>query len=246
MAIIGNPWVQEAGQFGSGLGNSLAQAMIQMPQQRAMLAMQAASQRQEQQQQMLHFALQQQANMQAAQLGKAEMTMKQAELAKQLQEIQHANQMQEQRLSLAQAGKWKITKMPDGSAILLNDVTGEHKRPDLGGGAPTGMSGIPATQNQMLEAYHNMGNLAGAQRVGGMDVPGAAGNAEFQNTTNLMAGIGQRLQGLMGTQQAPMQTNAPQLGGGLPTPPVPAQTQGATNAINRKFRWTPQGLQPIQ
>ena len=50
MPIIGNPWAQDAGRFGEGVGNSLSQAMLQLPQQRYMMALQQAQMAQRQQQ----------------------------------------------------------------------------------------------------------------------------------------------------------------------------------------------------
>jgi hypothetical protein len=40
MAIIGNPWAQDAAAFGQGVGQNLSQGLLQLPQQRYALAMQ--------------------------------------------------------------------------------------------------------------------------------------------------------------------------------------------------------------
>lgn len=60
MAIIGNPWAQDAGRFGQAVGNNLVQGMIQLPQQRYMMALQQAQMAQRQQQLALQNMLAQQ------------------------------------------------------------------------------------------------------------------------------------------------------------------------------------------
>ena len=60
MPIIGNPWAQDAGRFGQGVGDSLSQALLQLPQQRYMMALQQAQMAQRQQQMAQNYGLQQQ------------------------------------------------------------------------------------------------------------------------------------------------------------------------------------------
>ena len=50
MPIIGNPWAQDATRFAQGVGDSLTQGMMQLPQQRYMMALQQAQMQQRQQQ----------------------------------------------------------------------------------------------------------------------------------------------------------------------------------------------------
>jgi ATP-dependent RNA helicase DDX24/MAK5 len=48
MAIIGNPWAQDAAAFGQGTGQALSQGLLQLPQQRYMMALQNAQMQQRQ------------------------------------------------------------------------------------------------------------------------------------------------------------------------------------------------------
>ena len=48
MPIIGNPWAQDATRFAQGVGDSLTQGMMQLPQQRYMMALQQAQMQQQQ------------------------------------------------------------------------------------------------------------------------------------------------------------------------------------------------------
>ena len=226
MPIIGNPWAHEAAQFGASLGGSLGNAMINMPQQREMLALQAAAQRQSQQAEMLHLALQQQANQQNYQLGQSEMAMRQTELAKQLQQMIHANELSQAKIDALRKGKYRTGKDAAGRTFLYNDTTKDYQyvNPPDTSGQSTGPSvnfSVPMTQNQAFENFTKLNTLAGNQRQMGYDKTNSPNWGEFNTTTNFMAQLSRAL-------NPPQQQ---QFGSGMTN--LPPQALGATNRIGR-------------
>jgi len=238
MPIIGNPWVREAGAAGEGIGSTLAQAMIQMPQQRAQLAMQLAAQRQAQQQAMMHYALQQKAQAQESLIGNSEIALKQQELKQ--NEEQHKLSLAVEMLKAKNAakGEYKFGETKEGRPYLLNTITGEHKwidQPSDNGGMP--FPGAPATQNQQNENINKGMSTLGNLAASGWNTNSFA--PLFNAYSNRVAqALAPRPQG-MGN----VMTNAP---APVAPPAVPPQVQGAATGITNRLRWTPQGLVPVQ
>jgi hypothetical protein len=80
MPIIGNPWAQDAGRFGQGVGDSLSQALLQLPQQRYMMALQQAQMAQRQQQMAQNYGLQQQKAQEMGQYHSNELGLRQQQV----------------------------------------------------------------------------------------------------------------------------------------------------------------------
>ena len=252
MPIIGrNPW-SEAGAMGEGLGSSLAQALLQMPQQRAALAMQAqqqaaqqgfegqrlAQERAAQQAQAGQFQQEQQRLSQQAtaeqQSRQQEMQMHQVEYQKQLaiaqKELEAANTRNQQ---LAR-GSWKIAKDPaSGQSVLFNATTGEVK-PVPGEASPApGLGASPAVKGTAQADATNLKTL------GTMGTPTyqASNPTGYAMATNAIPQLMQRM-GLLGQAQGGLglgQTNAPVTAPGLGQP-----TNAPAMAPRKVLRYNPQ------
>lgn len=195
-----SPWT-DAASYGEGLGRTLSEAMLQMPQQRAMLQQQAMQMRQQQQMEMLKYALQQKQQQAEQSLGQSELTLKQQELAQNTD--YHKAEMQ-QRMAEAQAaqlraqneakGTFKFGETKDGEPYVVNTLTGEHKwipKQDEGGLGGTPRPVIPQTQNQQYQNLDKLGALAAHYKMSGMDtnLPGI-----FQAITNSIPKLGMQPQ----------------------------------------------------
>jgi hypothetical protein len=136
MAIIGNQWAQDAGQFGQQTGNALAQGLLQLPQERYQLALQAQNQQQ---------ALQQMAMMQQYRQGQLGIRQQQANTQQQGLDMRNQNdQMANQiRMLMAQVAMGNEQNrqnaplvVPAGASIYnrnsLNQEQPQQNSPDYG------------------------------------------------------------------------------------------------------------------
>jgi hypothetical protein len=212
-----SPWT-DAANYGRGLGESLGNAMIQMPQQRMQLAAQQAQARQQQQMEMLKYALQQKAQQDQMGLGQSELDLKR-------QEMLHNQEFHNAEVDTARIraqneakGTWKFGQDKDGRAWKMNTLTGQHEWLPEPEEAP-GLGGVPkpATGGQQLKNTVDVarlyGSALGATNIGAIDPKflGALSNM-FYNGAPPQRGSGA------------MPTNAPAL---------PPQLGGATNRIGR-------------
>ena len=196
MSVIGNSLWTDAGNYGAGLGQVLSQAMLQMPHQRAMLAMQQAQQQMEQQRMMQQNQLQQQAQQQSMQLGLGEMALKKQEL--QQNEQAHQLQLEEQKIrnQLASRGTFKFGQTKEGLPYKMNTITGDFSylpTSQEGGGTNQPNMGqlAPPTQNQGLERLTGLLNIAARMRAAGAETNSMA--PQYNIATNALAGLGRQL-----------------------------------------------------
>jgi len=207
MPLVGySPWT-DAAAYGAGLGSTLSQAMLQMPQQRLELAQQAHVQQQRQdiaRQQLM----QQQQEAQAQQsLGLGQLELHKQELQQNAEQHQLELARMQKQIELAQKGTWKVVELPDGTPALLNTTTGEHRQMDFGSLQSGGLGAVgkPATQGQVLDNF-----MKGTGLAGQFGATGAITNqpAQYQALTNVLSQLGSRLGGLGAApqQQAPTNT----------------------------------------
>lgn len=247
--FAGSPWT-DAASYGQGLGQTLGQAMLQMPQQRYELAAQQQMMRAKQQQEALQMALQQKAQMDVHQLGTAELGLKQ-------QEAQHNQDYHEQELSLLKQkaineskGTWKLGETKTGVPYRMNTMTGEHEwLPMPDGGASLGQprpQDEAANQRQaQVEATKMVGGFSSLVGQDGFQKTQPALYSQGTNiiqtlapylikslTNNLGQANSQFQSGMPSSMAQPQQTNVPAIPVGLGMP--------ATNTMGQKvLRFNP-------
>jgi hypothetical protein len=206
-----SPWT-DAAAYGQGLGQSLGQALINMPQQRMQIAAGIAQMgaRQAQQQQLL------------------QMRQLQMEQAEDLRKVQMQEALARTSAAQAQLGKTQqqpqikpkdtveIIKGEGGVPIGYFDYTEKKYIPFGSGSGPTntgGFGGPAPTPNQQLHDLGGLMNTFITARQNGMDT-----NAPtlFNNLSNVLSGLGQKM-------LAPTQQQAPQLGVPPTNAPAPFQ-----------------------
>ena len=147
MPIIGNsPWT-DAANYGAGLGQSLSQALLQLPQQRAEQQIQLGQLGAQQKQQGIENYFRQMAAQQQAQQAQQLAAYRQAEstLAKARTEALQNPQAK------PQGNKWiPAVDKATGQSFLLNETTGEHKPILLGGVGSPGTTPM-ATPSQVQQ-----------------------------------------------------------------------------------------------
>lgn len=223
--FAGSPWT-DAAQYGQGLGQSLSQAMLQMPQQRYELAAQQAQMRATQQRNMLELALQNRAQQAQQQLGLSELNLHQQEMQHNNEYHQSDLQIQQQKADNAAKGTWRFGQDKNGTPYQINTITGEHRwLPPPDGGMQ------PALRPQDSAANDRQALIEGTKMAGGFGQMAAdpalqknnpfmynqATNVVGQLAPLLIKGLVNRLgqsQNSLGVSQTnspviPTQTNAP-------------------------------------
>lgn len=228
-----SPWT-DAAAYGRGLGDTLSQAMLQMPQQRAALAQQAAMEQTRQREEAQKLAQTEAYHTASLGLGRDK-----------LEEIRRQNAMHDLEMQSKMKGTWMpYQNKATGEVSLYNPVTGDTKpytmaAPAAGGAASTG-GGLgapfrltpPATQGQELEAILKGTALLGAAEKEGWPTNNAP--AWYNLTNNIMPVVEQAKRGLglgQPTAVAPLgvPTGAPPVAG-LTNTPASAMMPGMTNA----------------
>ena len=245
-----SPWT-DAANYGRGLGESLGQAMIQMPQQRMQLAAQQHQAQQQQQMEMVKMALQQQ-QMAAStglgqhrleeqerfhkeQLGRLERTAKAAELAadykKRELEFKTQNEVRDKETGLP------IGRIENDTFIPYKGVPWSQQ--GQGGGLSLQGRSNPMADASMLKSFIDFNSQQG-KSIGGLgtNAPTIA-PTQWHDYTNNAALISKALPILLNRFQ--------QSQGGLGAMP-PQQTPQmpgtnvlgmATNAPQKVLRWNP-------
>jgi hypothetical protein len=159
-----SPWT-DAGNYGEGLGRTLGEAMIQMPQQRAQLAMQQAQAAAQQQHQLAQLQQAQQFHADEMGLGQSRL-----EAEKSLHELQMLRQQ-----GILEAAQAKADLM---SQILdLKKQMADHAKPDFITDKETGKTyWMEQTPQGWKKRYAE--EDAGAPSLGGRIVPQSASERE--------------------------------------------------------------------
>lgn len=164
----GSPWT-DAASYGQGLGQTLGQAMLAMPQQRYELAAQQAQMRAAQQREALQLALQQRSQEAQHQLGMSELNLHQQEMVHNNEYHMSDLEIQKQRAAAEATraaneakGTWKMGETKLGVPYRMNTLTGEHQWLPMPDG---GVSGQARPQDQA--AAQRQAEIEAAKMVGG-------------------------------------------------------------------------------
>ena len=226
MPIIGNPWAQDAGRFGQGVGDSLSQALLQLPQQRYMMALQQAQMAQRQQQMAQNYGLQQQKAQEMGQYHTNEIGLRQQQVGidqqkaddqwvanrnRMLGEIKANNfRMEQAQKPSVQGGMIIQPNVPQQSQDGLQQTNQPPQQPWSVTPAPTQAKSIDL--NQVLGALTKATGQYGAYGAN-TNLPPDIRNQGLNTSSNLMVNL-QKLLPLLGlgqTNQPGMmqQTNQP-------------------------------------
>ena len=234
-----SPWT-DAAAYGRGLGDSLSQAMLQMPQQRAALAQQAAMEQTRQREEAQKLA-----QTEAYQTGMLGVQRSEAEAqnlfrASQLEEMRRKNEEHQAALAAAAQGKFKpVQDKLTGKWYSHNDITGAWKPMDgppgatpdnsLTPGIVNNFGGMPMTQNQgmknaldALKMYVGMGSTTATNDPALMAIG-----------SNLMAQATSPYQPRPAVAPLGVPTNAAPVAG-LTNAPASGMIPGMTNAAPMK------------
>lgn len=252
--FAGSPWT-DAASYGQGLGQSLGQAMLQMPQQRYELAAQQAQMRATQQRNMLELALQNRAQGAQQLLGQRELDLKNQELSMNQQFHNSDLAIQQQKAENAAKGTWRFGQDKNGTPYQINTITGEHRwLPPPDGGMQ------PALRPQDSAANDRQALIEGTKMAGGFGQMAAdptlqknnpfmynqATNVVGQLAPLLIKGLVNRLgraqSSVPGVPGAPMQPNAPSIPAQTNSPgpinlgaPSGLGMPGATNSMGQRI-----------
>jgi hypothetical protein len=136
-----SPWT-DAAAYGRGLGDSLSQAMLQMPQQRAALAQQAAMEQTRQREEAQKLA--QQESYQTGMLGvsRAQLQSDMLDRQSKMEQMRRENELHDAELRLKTSGEWE--QVP-GTDYVYNKVLGQYKQATpFNAGAGLGATTPPA------------------------------------------------------------------------------------------------------
>lgn len=251
--FAGSPWT-DAASYGQGLGQSLGQAMLQMPQQRYELAAQQAQMRATQQRNMLELALQNRAQQSQQQLGMSELNLHQQELIHNQQYHNQEVALLQQKAQNAAKGTWRTGETKGGVPYQENTTTGEFKW------VPQPDAGQPPTDPKTTAEQLRQAQIEAAKMVGGFSA--LVGQDGFQKNqpalysqgTNIIGTLapyllksltntlGQAQSSVPGVPGAPMQPNAPSIPAQNNSPgpinlgaPSGLGMPGATNSMGQRI-----------
>ena len=251
-----SPWT-DAAAYGRGLGDTLSQAMLQMPQQRAALAQQAAMEQTRQREEAQKLA--QTEAYQTGMLGvsRAQLQSDMLDRQSKIDQMRRENELHDAELLLKTSGTWE--QVP-GTDYVYNEVLGQYKKAtpfNVGAGlgattppaaaamvAPTGTPAMgvtpPATAdaappimfgNKLLSAHDQLVNQVNLAKIYGGVLSDT--NGVFAKDPRFGATVSNLFYNTTANRPLDGSTNAiPSLG--LTNAPASAMIPGMTNAAPMK------------